>query len=119
LDKARVTSVDESKLAWWQRMQERHQRSGSDEPPLKGGDGDGTSTPVEERVAKLEAYMEVSRDDLREIRTDMKAVLAKFGTIPTKADLNTWKWQWLAASVAIFAVIIASILGGLAWLDPH
>jgi hypothetical protein len=82
-----------------------------------GGGGDGDAT-MEGRVSKLEAYMEVSREDLREIRTDLKAIIAKFGTIPTKSDLDTWKWQWLLASVAIFAVIIGSIIGGLAWLEP-
>ncbi len=72
---------------------------------------------MENRVSKLEAYVETSRDDLREIRTDTKAVIAKLGTIPTKSDLDTWKWQWLAASVAIFAVTIGAIIGGLAWLS--
>lgn len=114
-----MSSVDETKLAWWQASQRRHEEQGGGGPPLKGGGGGDTFDPMQERVAKLEAYMEVSRDDLREIRGDLKAILAKFGTIPTKQDLATWKWQWLAISVAVFAVVIGSILAGLAWLDPH
>lgn len=92
-----------------ERAAERAKRSG-------GGGGSGSGS-IDERVSKLEVYVDVSREDLREIRSDLKAIIGKFGTIPTKSDLDTWKWQWLLASVAIFAVIIGSIIGGLSWLD--
>jgi hypothetical protein len=88
-------------------------------PRGSGASGDD----MDSRVSRLEAYMEATRDDLREIRSDMreirvdlKAVIAKLGAMPTKSDLDNWKWQWLLASVAIFAVIIGSIIGGLSWL---
>ena len=80
----------------------------------EGGGGDG---PLEGRVSRLEAYAETARDDLREIRGDLKAIIAKLGTFPTKTELDTWKWQWLLGSVALFAVVIGSIIAGLSWLD--
>lgn len=83
----------------------------------KGGGSGGGDVSLEGRVSRLEAYIEVSRDDLKEIKNDLKAVIARLGTVPTKSDLDNWKWQWLLASVAIFAVVIGSIIGGLAWLD--
>lgn len=80
-----------------------------------GGDGGGGEFS-DGRISKLEAYVEMTREDLKEIRGDMKAIIAKLGTFPTKSDLDTWKWQWLLASVAIFAIVIGSIISGLAWL---
>jgi hypothetical protein len=98
-------------------MQERNARAlGSDEPPSKGGDGEGPYNPMEGRVTKLEAFSEVTRDDLREIRGDLKAIIGKLGTLPTKSDLGTWRWQWMGASFVIFALIVTALVSGLAWV---
>jgi hypothetical protein len=112
-------TVDSSREEFWRKMQERHSRPKEPELPLKGGDGGGTYGGMEGRVSKLEAYVDETRQDMREIRGDLKAIIGKLGNVATKSDLDTWKWQWLLASVAIFAVVIGSILGGLAWLDPR
>lgn len=79
-----------------------------------GGDGDGTG--LESRVSRLEAFVEITHADVREIRSDLKAIISTMGNLPKKSDLDAWKWQWLAASVAIFAIVITSILGGLSFL---
>lgn len=81
-----------------------------------GGGGSRGDDPLDARVARLEAFTEVSRDDLREIRSDLKAIIGKLGTVSTKADLTSWKWQWMAASFAIFAIIVAGLVGGLSWV---
>ncbi len=115
-------SVDKSREDFWKAMQERHSRDRSPpepELPLKGGNGGGTYGGMDGRVSKLEAYVDETRQDMREIRGDLKAIIGKLGSIATKADLDTWKWQWLLGSVALFAIVIGAILGGLAWLDPH
>ncbi len=91
---------------------EKHARR----PGGSGGGGDDQPSSIDSRVARLEAFNEVSRDDLREIKGDLKAIIAKLGVFPTKTDLETWKWQWMVTSVVIFAVVVASIIGGLAWL---
>jgi hypothetical protein len=114
-----MTSVDESMREFWREMQNRNDQrdrdgaGGGDEPPLKGGGGGGTYEPMEGRVSKLEAYMTESRADSREIRNDLKAIIA---TMATRRDVTTWKWQWVAVSVALFAVIVGSIIGGLGFL---
>ena len=87
-------------------------------PSGSGGGGDDQPNNLDSRVARLEAFNEVSRDDLREIKGDLKAIISKLGTFPTKSDLESWKWQWMLASVAIFALAVSSIIGGLAWLAP-
>ena len=71
------------------------------------------------RVGTLEALASESRQDMREIRADLKAIIGRLGSMPTKADLEAWKWQLVLASVALYAVVVGSIVGGLAWLDPH
>ena len=80
--------------------------------PLNPGEMEG-------RVGRLEALTGESRQDMREIRADLKAIIGRLGSMPTKADLETWKWQLVLASVALYAVVVGSIVGGLAWLDPH
>jgi hypothetical protein len=87
-------------------------------PSGSGGGGSDEFGGLDSRVARLEAFNEVSRDDLREIKSDLKAIISKLGTFPTKLDLESWKWQWMLASVAIFALAVSSIIGGLAWLAP-
>lgn len=83
---------------------------------LKSGGGDGTSGDMDGRVSKLEAHVDHIRDDMRDVKADLKAIIGTLGKMPTKSDLDTWKWQWLAASVAIFAVVVGTIVGALGWL---
>ena len=83
-------------------------------PPLKEGGGDGTSGGMESRVTKLETHMEYMRRDLDSIRLTQDKILDKIGTLPTRTDLNTWRWQWIAAGLAIVALTVGGITGGLA-----
>lgn len=111
-------NVDNSREGAWKRMQERHSRGRDDDPelPLQGGGGGGTYDSMESRVAKLEAYMDASREDMRELKGDLKALIAKLGTFSTKADVTGFQWQWVLVSVGLFAIIVGSIIGGLGWL---
>jgi hypothetical protein len=38
---------------------------------------------------------------------------ARFETLPTKNDLWAWKIQWLAIGLAVVALIVGGIIGGL------
>lgn len=71
---------------------------------------------MEARVAKLEAFMEATREDLRDLRGDLKAIIGKFGTLATKSDVAGFKWQWIATGVGLFAIIVGSIIGGLGFI---
>jgi hypothetical protein len=108
-------TVDNSKLADWKAMQAKN-RPAMAEPglPLNGGGGGGTYRPMEERVAKLEAYVEVTRDDLKDIKVDLKTLVNTVSNLPTKQDLNAWRWQWIATAIAIIALTVGGITGGLA-----
>lgn len=81
---------------------------------LKDGDGGGTFSGMEERVAKLETHFEYVRKDLDEIKADQKTIIAALTALPTKKDLDSWRWQWLATGVAILALTVGGITGGLA-----
>lgn len=84
------------------------------ELPLKGGDGGGTFNGMESRVSRLEVLVDVTRDDLREIKGDIKTVINRMNDLPSKADLNTWRWQWVATAIAVIALTVGGITGGLA-----
>jgi hypothetical protein len=73
---------------------------------------------MENRVSKLETHMEYVRRDLDDIRSDLKTVIATINTLPTRADLNTFRWQWVATAVAIIALTVGGIIGGLSWIAP-
>ncbi|MGA0604907.1 hypothetical protein ACO2Q0_02820 [Phenylobacterium sp. VNQ135] len=83
-------------------------------PPLETSSDGGDSNDMDSRVTRLEAHMEYVRRDLDEIRGDQKAILAKLVELPTKRDLDTWRWQWLATGLAIVALTVGGITGGLA-----
>jgi hypothetical protein len=73
---------------------------------------------MESRVSRLEVLVDVTRDDLREIKGDLKTVIDRLNSLPTKADLNTWRWQWVATAVAIIALTVGGITGGLSLVAP-
>ena len=68
---------------------------------------------MESRVSRLEVLVDVTRDDLRDIKGDLRTVINRLNDLPTKGDLNTWRWQWVATAVAIIALTVGGITGGL------
>lgn len=85
-----------------------------DDHLLHGGGGGSTSGGMESRVTKLETHMEYVRRDLDSILLTQDKILEKLGALPTRSDLNTWRWQWIAAGLAIIALTVGGITGGLA-----
>lgn len=95
-------------------LEERQERSHDSHEPLHGGRGGGTSGSMDSRVTKLETHMEYVRRDLDSILLTQDKILDKLGNLPTRSDLNTWRWQWIAAGLAIIALTVGGITGGLA-----
>ena len=87
-------------------------------PPLSGGGGGGTYDPMNERVTKLETHMEYVRRDLDSIGGKLDVLLDRTNNLPTKGDLTTFRWQWIATAVAAIALIVGGIIGGLGWIKP-
>ena len=85
---------------------------------LKGGDGDGTYGGMEGRVSKLEAHMEHMREDMAEVKGDLKTLIDSVAKLPTRSDLSSWKLQWTGLAVAAIAIVVGGIIGGLAWIQP-
>lgn len=83
-------------------------------PPLQFGGGGGTFDPMEARVTKLETHMEYVRRDLTSIDGKLDRVNEKLGQLPTRSDLRSWQWQWIATGVGIIALTVGGITGGLA-----
>ena len=86
--------------------------------PLNESGGGGTSGGMKERVARLETHMEYVRRDLEELRAGQAAIIDRLDALPTKVDLNTFRWQWIATAVGAIAVIVGGIIGGLSWIKP-
>jgi hypothetical protein len=108
-----VTSVDGSMREAWAAMQEKAKGAHPSEPelPLFGGGGGGTSDPMETRVTRLEVRM-ASIDSKLDKANDRLMLL------PTKTELGAWKLQWTALALAVVAIVIGGIIGGLAWIQP-
>ncbi len=85
-----------------------------DPATLKTSDGGGNSGGMDQRVTRLETHMEYVQRDLGEIKGDLKAVVARLAEMPTKRDLDTWRWQWIATGLTIVALTVGGITGGLA-----
>jgi hypothetical protein len=80
---------------------------------LKSGGGGGTSGGMEERVTRLETHMEYVRRDLGEIRGVLSTVATKLDDLPTKRDLETWRWQWVGIALFVVTLSIGGIAAGL------
>lgn len=111
-------SVDDSRQEAWVEMQKQH-RPTEPELPLKGGDGGSTFDGMESRVSRLEVLVDVTREDLRDIKGDLKTVLDRLNQMPTRSDLNTWRWQWIATAIAIIALTVGGITGGLSLIAGY
>ncbi len=81
-----------------------------------GGPGD-TSDGMDSRVTKLETQMDFVRDDLREIKGDLKTIIGRLGELPTKRDLTTNTLTVVVIGLAVLAIAIGGIVGGLSWID--
>jgi len=108
--------VDESKRDTWIASQNRffERRGATSDTPLKPPSGGGTSDGMESRVTALETHMEYVKRDLHEIDRKLDLVNDSLGKLATKSELKTWQWQWIATGVAIIALTVGGITGGLA-----
>lgn len=88
-------------------------------PPLLSGGGGGTSGPMEERVTRLETHMEYVQRDLASIDGKLDQVNDRLMQLATKSELRTWQWQWIATGVAIIALTVGGITGGLALIASY
>lgn len=86
---------------------------------LKSGGGGGTSGGMDGRVSRLEALVDVTREDLRDIKGDLRTLIDTVTGLPTKRDLDTWRWQWVATAFAIIALTVGGITGGLALIASY
>lgn len=76
---------------------------------------------MSDRVARLETHFEYIQRDVSEMRLMQRQVLEKLeqlNDLPTKTDLWSWKIQYTALAVAVIAIVVGGIIGGLAWIQP-
>lgn len=85
---------------------------------LKEPIGGGTLPPMDGRVSALEIHMEYVQRDLKSIADKLDTVISQTSDLPTKRDLSTFRWQWVATAAAAIAIIVGSIIGGLSWIKP-
>jgi hypothetical protein len=78
---------------------------------LKPDDGGGTFGDMDGRVTRLEEQMAGVREDLRDIKSDLKIL----PTLATKRDIGTY----LATTATLSFAVVAIIIGGLGWLETR
>jgi hypothetical protein len=83
---------------------------------LHKGSGGGTSGGMEDRVTRLETHFEYVRRDLDDIKSSLKTMNERLTDLPTKADLATFKWQWIALAMALAALVVGAVVGALSWI---
>jgi len=109
--------VDVSQREAWKAMQASRGRPVEPELPLFGGGGGDTSGPMETRVTRLEVQMENVDRTMRSIDGKLDTVNNRLSQLPTRGDLGSWRLQWTALALAVVAVVIGGIIGGLAWIQ--
>ncbi len=112
-----ASSPDE--LAIIRSLREERQGLKTELDRLKSGVGGGTSGGMEDRVTRLETHVEYLRRDSDEVRGTLRSIEQKLGTVATKRDLESWRWQWvgfLVAATALVATVITGSLGFLTWI---
>ena len=94
--------------------------------PFPAGSLNAVISDILSRVVRLEThfgYVRKDVDDFKESQREMQATLSEMRDgireLPTKTDLWTWRTQWIIIGVTTAALIVVSIIGGLAWLKPE
>ena len=82
---------------------------------MRTGDGDGTSGDMERRVTRLEEQMLGVREDLRDIKDQLRGFGALLPTLATKRDMM----NYLIAGLTIVVAIVGLVIGGLGWLETR
>lgn len=74
---------------------------------------------MEARVSVLENEVKHIRKDLDEIRSALGQIASKLSELPTKRDLSSWTWQFVAVGAGVIAIVIGGIIGGLSWIQAE
>lgn len=85
---------------------------------LKHDDGDGHGPSMNDRVTRLETQFEYVRRDLDDIKADLKTAVASLSVLPTKQDLMNNLLVATGIGLAVLAIVVGGIIGGLAWVAP-
>jgi hypothetical protein len=82
---------------------------------------------MEERVIRLESNvehlhrehdafvrsLERMQDSIERVRDTNLRILEKLNLLPTRSDLDTFRWQWIGIGLAIIVLTVTGIAGGL------
>jgi hypothetical protein len=75
---------------------------------------------MQERIIRLEANAEnLQRQHdaftkaLQRVEDTNLRILEKLNLLPTRSDLDTFRWQWIGIGLAIIALTVTGIAGGL------
>lgn len=86
---------------------------------LEYGGGGPHDTGMEARVSVLENEVKHIREDLGEIKSTLGQIAGKLSELPTKRDLSSWTWQFVAVGAGVIAIVVGGIVGGLSWIQPE
>ena len=86
---------------------------------LRALQGAPISPGVDDRVTKLEVHMDYARANMDAINSKLDTLIDRTRDLPTKRDLTVFNWQTAAMAVALMALIVGGIIGGLSWIQPE
>ncbi|HEY3813857.1 MAG TPA: hypothetical protein VGL66_11580 [Caulobacteraceae bacterium] len=85
---------------------------------VDGGGGGEPPSGDDVRIAKLEAHVGHIQSALGDIKTELRALVGALSHLPTKQDLFVNITIIVTIGLAVIAIVIGGIIGGLALLKP-
>lgn len=81
-------------------------------PPHDGGmDG--------ERIGRLEGRMDRVDGKLDQVIAGLSGLRETTAALPTRRDLQTFALTGIGIALAVVAIVITGVVGGLAWIQPQ
>ena len=113
---AALESVNQQLLSVALKVEEIAKAATRPALPLQSGGPSLEFPGMDERGARRETHFEYLRRNLDEIKTDQKTIISCLSALPTRRYLESRRWQWAAMAIAIIALTVGGITGGLAFI---
>lgn len=96
---------------------EEHQFS--DDETLKGSGGGGTFDGMEGRLSALETNVSNLKGDVGRIERKLDRVGSDVSKLATKGDFFGYLAATFTIALAVVAIVVGGIIGGLGWLEAY
>lgn len=105
-----MASSPTDELATVRSLRHRNEALLKENQALKAGDGGGTSGGMESRVAKLEAHVEILRNDVTSIKKDVGDIRVAMATLTERVSHLATKGFIVTATTTTIGLLTGIIL---------